>query len=232
MPQALGIGLKKVLLPFLAAILVVAAGIADAKLDTSSARPGTPTVRPGAFGTIAIRSNNLKPFPKWRGTLDRYFKEQKFVNRPCTSTLFNPCQLKQWKAFLKGLEGKKRRVQLERINKEMNHKRYILDIINYKVEDYWATPLQFFSKDGDCEDYAITKYMSLRTLGVPAEDMRIVVLQDLNLRLAHAVLVVYINDEPFVLDNQIRWVVKESTIRHYRPYYSVNETSWWLHRQS
>ncbi|MEE8547966.1 MAG: transglutaminase-like cysteine peptidase, partial [Alphaproteobacteria bacterium] len=82
-----------------------------------------------------------------------------------------------------------------------------------------------------CEDYAITKYMSLRTLGVPAEDMRIVVLQDMNLRLAHAVLVVYLNDEAFVLDNQIRWVVKETTIRHYRPYYSVNETHWWLHRQ-
>ncbi|MCH7710387.1 MAG: hypothetical protein IH903_01990, partial [Proteobacteria bacterium] len=62
--------------------------------------------------------------------------------------------------------------------------------------------------------------------------MRIVVLQDMNLRLAHAVLVVYLDDEAFVLDNQIRWVVKESTIRHYRPYYSVNETSWWLHRQS
>ena len=225
MPQALGIGFKKVLMPFLVAILVVAAGIADAKVNN-------PPVRPGAFGTIAIRSNNLKPFPKWRGALERYFKEEKFVNRPCTSTLFNPCQLKEWKAFHKDLEDKDRRVQLERRNKEMNYKRYILDIINYKVEDYWATPLQFFSKDGDCEDYAITKYMSLRTLGVPAEDMRIVVLQDMNLRLAHAVLVVYLNDEAFVLDNQIRWVVKESTILHYRPYYSVNETSWWLHRQS
>ncbi len=225
MPKAFGIGFKKYLLPSLAAILVVAAGIAEAEVKNPSARPGV-------FGTIAIRSSNLKPFPKWRGALDRYFKEEKFVNRPCTSTLFNPCQLKEWKAFLKGLEGKDRRVQLERINKEMNYKRYILDIINYRVVDYWATPLQFFSKDGDCEDYAITKYMSLRTLGVPAEDMRIVVLQDMNLRLAHAVLVVYLNDEAFVLDNQIRWVVKETTIRHYRPYYSVNESNWWLHRQT
>ena len=99
MPQALGIGFKKVLMPFLVAILIVATGIADAKVNN-------PPVRPGAFGTIAIRSNNLKPFPKWRGALERYFKEEKFVNRPCTSTLFNPCQLKEWKPFLKDLADK------------------------------------------------------------------------------------------------------------------------------
>ena len=124
-----------------------------------------------------------------------------------------------------------RRDQMMLINNYLNKAKYILDLINYRVEDYWATPLQFFSKDGDCEDYAIAKFMSLRSLGVANEDMRIVVLKDLNLRLAHAILVVYVDGEALVLDNQINQVVRAQDIRHYQPIYSINETTWWLHRR-
>ena len=58
-----------------------------------------------------------------------------------------------------------------------------------------------------------------------------VVLQDLNLRIPHAILIVNVDGRQLVLDNQIPQVVEAATIRHYRPIYSVNETSWWLHRQ-
>ena len=60
--------------------------------------------------------------------------------------------------------------------------------------------------------------------------MRIVIVQDLNLKVAHAVLAVYLDDTIKILDNQIKQVVEAGTIRHYRPIYSVNEESWWLHR--
>jgi predicted transglutaminase-like cysteine proteinase len=47
---------------------------------------------------------------------------------------------------------------------------------------------------------------------------------------AHAVLAVYINGTIMILDNQARQVVRADSIRHYRPYYSINESSWWLHK--
>jgi predicted transglutaminase-like cysteine proteinase len=73
--------------------------------------------------------------------------------------------------------------------------------------------------------------MSLRTLGFTNSEMRIVVLQDMNLRVGHAILVVNVGGQALVLDNQVRNVVRAETIHHYRPIYSINEHNWWLHRR-
>lgn len=187
---------------------------------------------PVIFGTRTTESPNIAMFPKWSGALSRYFNEQKLVDAPCTSSLFNACHLKDWKEFLQSLRGKDRLSQVRAVNAYMNRQRYLTDPRNYGVKDYWATPGQFFKRNGDCEDYAIAKFMSLRALGFDNNDMRIVVLQDLNLRIGHAILVVHLNGQALVLDNQVRSVVPAETIRHYKPIYSINERSWWLHRHS
>lgn len=186
---------------------------------------------PGIFGTRTTQSPNIAMFPKWNGALSRYFDEQRLAAAPCTSSLFNACHLKDWKAFLRSIKAKDRISQVRAVNSYMNRQRYLTDPRNYGVKDYWATPGQFFKRNGDCEDYAIAKFMSLRALGFDNKDMRIVVLQDLNLRIGHAILVVHLNGQALVLDNQVRSVVRAETIRHYRPIYSINERSWWLHRR-
>lgn len=183
------------------------------------------------FGTKEIRSENLRPFPKWTGLLDRYFKERDLSDGTCDSAKFNRCHLAEWKAFLIKIKGEPRQRQIEMINRRMNETPYITDIRNYGVDDYWATPKQFLYRNGDCEDYAIAKYISLRSLGVTPDDLRVVVLQDNNLRIAHAVLVAYVDGTALVLDNQSKQVVEQSRIRHYSPYYSINETAWWLHKK-
>lgn len=183
------------------------------------------------FGTEEIRSSNLEPFPMWTGVLDRYFDERSLLGLPCESSTFNRCHLQEWKRFLASIENLEPMAQLVLVNARMNTKRYITDPRNYGLRDYWATPLQFFNKDGDCEDYAITKFMSLRALGFENDHMRIVVLNDLNLRIPHAVLVVYMKGRALVLDNQIQLVVPAEAVRHYSPIYSVNESNWWLHRR-
>ena len=185
---------------------------------------------PPIFGTREVRSTNLAPFPKWTGLLKRYFSENQVTGGVCDAKKFNSCHLRQWEAFLDTISGTDPMRQLDQINRFMNRAPYITDPRNYKMADYWATPRQFFNRDGDCEDYAIAKYMSLRALGWDNDHMRIVVLQDLNLRIAHAVLVVYRDGIAWVLDNQIKQVVAAGRIRHYRPYYSLNEESWWLHK--
>ena len=72
--------------------------------------------------------------------------------------------------------------------------------------------------------------MSLRTLGFKDSELRVVVLQDLNLGVAHAVLIVYLDGQALLLDNQIGRVIDQAKVRHYRPYYSINEKFWWLHK--
>ena len=184
----------------------------------------------GLFGTREVRAKNLKPFPKWTGMLERYFDERALSSGPCESIQFNRCHLAEWKRILADLENKDRMTQIRGVNRYMNERRYIVDPVNWGVRDYWATPGQFFDKRGDCEDYAITKSMALRALGFTNDSLRIVVLKDLNLRVAHAVLVVYLDGVAYVLDNQVKRVVRAEHIRHYKPYYSINEEHWWLHR--
>jgi predicted transglutaminase-like cysteine proteinase len=191
---------------------------------------GVSTPQSGLFGSREVRSSKLSMFPKWRGALSRHFDEAHLANAPCTATTFNRCHLREWQGFLAGLRGASRLAQIEAVNRYLNQRRYIVDPRNYGVPDYWATPSQFLSRNGDCEDYAIAKYFSLRALSLGADAMRIVVLQDLNLQTAHAILVVYFGGRALVLDNQATTVVDARTIHHYQAIYSINEQHWWLHR--
>ena len=96
--------------------------------------------------------------------------------------------------------------QLDAVNRFLNNWRYKEDFANYGRRDYWASPLEFFLRSGDCEDYAIAKYVTLRELGFSAEALRLVVVQDVVRDLAHAVLAVYLDDQVYILDNLTRAV--------------------------
>ena len=189
-----------------------------------AAAPAEARKYPKIFGSIELFSKKVARFPKWTGMIDRFQDGTKL----CESST---CTTKGWKDFIAGLQGKDLQTQLKEVNRAMNAKRYIIDMKNWGQEDYWETPYEFLKKNGDCEDYAISKYMALKALGVPVEDMRVVALQDLNLGVGHAVLVVYVGDDPMLLDNQISSVVPANSIRHYQPVFSINETGWWLHRR-
>jgi len=91
------------------------------------------------------------------------------------------------------------------------------------------------SRFGDCEDYAIVKYLSLRILGFRESELRVVAVKDLNLKVGHAILMVIVKDKKkkkryFVLDNQIKKVVEAKKTRHYQPVFSINKNFWWRHQ--
>lgn len=185
---------------------------------------------PSIFNTTETRKEGLRPFPKWTGALEKYFEERRDVPGSCADLQFNRCHYLEWNTELDRLRDRDAKTQMKEINKFMNTHRYIVDPVNWGVLDYWASPGEFFRRHGDCEDYAIAKFLSLRRLDLPADDMRIVILNDLNLRVAHAILAIYVDSEIMVLDNQLSIMIEARRIRHYQPIYSVNETGWWKHR--
>jgi len=185
----------------------------------------------GLFNTKEIQSRNFKPFKKWTGAVERYSKERDSVKPgDCKEKAFNKCHFDKWTEFLKTLEGKDKMTQIKEVNAFMNKARYITDPVNWGVKDYWATPGEFMAKFGDCEDYSISKFVSLKLLGFDDNDMRVVAVKDMNLKVGHAILAVYIDGKPYILDNQIKQVVDASTIRHYAPVFSINEKYWWRHK--
>ncbi len=185
---------------------------------------------PPLFNTNEVRSDNLKPFPIWTDSLGRFLDERALGEGECLGTEFNRCYYREWDAFLDTLSGYDAAGQLDAVNRYMNQAPYITDLVNWGIKDYWETPRQFFMVYGDCEDYAIAKFMSLRVLGYSNDQLRVVVLQDLNLQIPHAVLAVYTSDQALILDNQLGQVVPAHEIYHYHPFYSVNEEAWWLHK--
>jgi predicted transglutaminase-like cysteine proteinase len=121
------------------------------------------------------------------------------------------------------------REQLARVNRYGNDHPYVTDIDNYGREDYWAVPREFLPRGGDCEDFVLAKYFSLRLLGYGVDELRVVVVQDTNLRVPHAVLAVARGGDTWILDNQVQQVRSHRDIVHYAPVYSINDRQWWLH---
>lgn len=191
----------------------------------------SPGLAAGLFGSIESHQASLDIFPQWLSVLDRHIRED-VADGNCSSKQFNRCHLNEWLAYLKTLEGLDITTQLREINLYANRKTYILDIDNYGLEDYWAIPKQFLNRGGDCEDYAITKLLSLRWLGHKQLQSRIVVLQDTNLGIAHAILAVYLDGDTVILDNQVNEILSHKDILHYVPIYSLDENQWWIHLPS
>lgn len=184
------------------------------------------------FNSHETMSSDLAPFKKWNGVRDTLFDTPEDIEyKKCTEKDTHPaCQMQRWQAFLKTITPPVTLDDLRAVNQYLNTHRYIIDPINWGLPDYWAIPYQFLMKDGDCEDYAIAKYASLRQLGVSTEDMRIVIVQDNNLDAIHAVLAVRFGKTTYILDNQIEQVLPDNAILHYIPIYSINEHAWWRHQ--
>lgn len=183
---------------------------------------------PALFGYQETPQTDIRLFKQWLDVLERHIRLD-VAEGDCTETRFNQCHLREWEAFVDSIRGQPFATQLQRINDYANQKRYVLDLDNYGLEDYWAVAREFLYNGGDCEDYAITKLFSLRWLGVKTDHLRIVVLQDTNLRIPHAVLAVYAGSDILIMDNQTKQVVSHRDIVHYVPVYSINETQWWIH---
>lgn len=176
---------------------------------------------PKLFGSTEKQSASLTAFTKWTSMFDRF---DAALNTASGQQTMN--EFKSQIEFLRGLPMNK---MVSGVNEIVNRVSYINDINIYGQSDYWATPVEFLKNGGDCEDFAITKYVALRALGIPEERMRILVLQDMQKNIPHAVLVVYTDNGAVVLDNQIKSVTNVERISHYKPIFSINREGWWLH---
>lgn len=170
-----------------------------------------------------------RAFPKWSGVQRRDWAWRARLTALCSYKMNSGCQLDRWQGFLEQVQEAAPFDRLAAINRYINRFSYRVDQKNWGELDYWAAPGEFFARGGDCEDYAIAKYYSLKLLGFPTDQMRIVVLNDDKRRIAHAVLEVSLEGRQVILDNRSDSVLSWRDVGHYRPIYSVNEATYWLH---
>lgn len=183
------------------------------------------------FNMSESKFENLASFPKWTGVISRFSDQQDIDDNECGSIRYHPCAIREWKVMLEELKDQPLEEQINEVNNWSNKHPYIVDQLNWGMNDYWETPYEFMEISGDCEDYAISKYYSLRALGIPDDRLRIIIVQDLNLGgIIHAILGVYDDENTLqILDNQSKHVIPALKIYHYRPIYGVNESNWWTY---
>ena len=147
---------------------------------------------------------------------------------------FGPAAVKriqQWEKISNYSKPISNEQKLKLVNAFFNKVRFLSDQEHWNKEDYWATPLELLATNaGDCEDFSIAKYFTLRDLGVPDEMMKITYVKALKLNQAHMVLAYYPSPdaEPLILDNLINEIKPASQRQDLAPVYSFNGEGLWL----
>jgi predicted transglutaminase-like cysteine proteinase len=138
-----------------------------------------------------------------------------------------------WQSMLiEARQAKRDQDKLTIINDFFNQNiNFVSDLSHWGKNDYWATPLEFIASGaGDCEDFSIAKYFSLKEAGVAEKKLRLTYVKAINLGQAHMVLTYFARPRsiPLVLDNLIPQIKKANQRKDLLPVYSFNGSGLWI----
>jgi predicted transglutaminase-like cysteine proteinase len=143
-------------------------------------------------------------------------------------------RLNRWQKLIKDLRNDSEQSKLKKVNDFFNKVRFLDDIKHWKKKDYWATPVEFLvTNGGDCEDFTIAKYYTLKALGVNMSKMSIAYVKALDYNQAHMVLTYYSSPraEPVILDNLIPQIKRASKRKDLLHVYSFNGDNLWISKK-
>jgi len=129
------------------------------------------------------------------GVLDEVFQQY----GSAASTRINA-----WQRLGYFTQGLSQRAKLEKVNRFFNRLAFKSDQENWGKSDYWTSPVELLiSNAGDCEDFAIAKYLTLKAMGVEIDRLRITYVKAVERGKAHMVLAYYEDgsEDPLILDN-------------------------------
>ncbi|MCP5162028.1 MAG: transglutaminase-like cysteine peptidase [Hahellaceae bacterium] len=140
-------------------------------------------------------------------------------------------RIEKWQTLANSYQKETDARKLELVNLFFNQVNFVSDQTHWHQDDYWATPIELLATNGgDCEDYSIAKYFTLKHLGVSVDKLRITYVKALKLNQAHMVLAYYPapDSEPLILDNLINDILPASLRTDLAPVYSFNGEGLWL----
>jgi predicted transglutaminase-like cysteine proteinase len=128
-------------------------------------------------------------------------------------------------AIIASAQARQGRARLGEINRAINLSiRPMSDLAQYGVVDLWTSPLATLATGaGDCEDYAIAKYVALREAGLSSQDLRLLIVRDTKLREDHAVVVARLDGRWLVLDNRRLVLLEDVQLKQYAPMFEIDD---------
>ncbi|WP_299196870.1 transglutaminase-like cysteine peptidase [uncultured Amphritea sp.] len=143
-------------------------------------------------------------------------------------------RLQSWQNLIKDIADLDEDEKLHRVNRFFNQMEFVDDIVHWNQKDYWASPVEFLiTNGGDCEDFSIAKYYTLRQVGIPIEKLSIAYVKALRLNQAHMVLTYYSTPKatPLILDNLIPEIKPANRRPDLQHVYSFNGDNLWLSKK-
>ncbi len=121
------------------------------------------------------------------------------------------------------------------VNRFFNQIEYQTDLKTWGQKDYWASRLEFLGKgQGDCEDFAVAKYLTMMQLGVPEKKIFLTYVKAAGYKDAAHLVVSYYKEPgtvPFVLDNYNKRILPATQRPDLVPVYSFSANDLFLQKQ-
>lgn len=177
------------------------------------------------FGLFTFRAPESLLWRKWRGVEAAIKNEQTVFDQCRTGSEGCPSHAAQFLRLINAVKSKSGRAQLDEANRAVNTAiRYVGDYAQHGEADRWSTPLATFaSAKGDCEDYAIAKYVALSEAGFPRADLQLVLVRDRAVRQDHAVLAAQLDGRWLLLDNRQSVLIEDSDASNFTPLFAINQ---------
>ena len=183
----------------------------------------------GIFGSFEIKTNATAGLGEWQNLQAQMPSDEKLYKECDAGAASCPQYLREWRKNLQSWASATETKKLELVNAWVNHAiHYTEDIKAFGQKDFWASPRLSLRGRGDCEDYALAKYVSLKALGFSEDRLRIVVVNDTRKNIGHAILSVRTAEGVYILDNQNVRPVLQQQISYYAPVYSINANGRWI----
>src|SRR5882757_2809695 len=125
----------------------------------------------------------------------------------------------QYLAIIDAAKARDGRARLGEVNRGINLAiRPASDLALYGQIDVWTSPLVTLTRGaGDCEDYAIAKFVALRLAGVSPEGLRIVIVHDAARGEDHAIAAAKLDGRWLTLDNRRMAMIEDIDAGNDRP---------------
>jgi len=187
--------------------------------------PSAGAAEPFGLATAAVLAGAVNE--KWQG-LKRKLDDERVQLALCDGDRDN-CASDAALRFLAIVDSARRRdgrAKLGEINRAINLAlRPISDLAQYGEVDVWSPPLATFDRGaGDCEDYAIAKFMALSLAGIAADDLRIIIMRDVFHGGDHAVTAVRLDGRWLMLDNMRMAMVEDVHVKNFRPLFAIDQS--------
>ena len=199
----------------------IAPDVSNIRIPENFATPPA-AAPPFGLGTSEVPAGPL--WDKWQGVVTAIRAENEILAGCMKAAATCPKAAARFLAIVEHGRTRSGLARLGDINRAINLSiRPMSDMAQYGVEDRWTSPLATLAAGaGDCEDYAIAKYVALQAAGIAESDVRLVIVRDTATREDHAVVAARLDGRWVMLDNRYLMMVADTEMRSVIPLFVLD----------